>query len=1173
MSALGTSDPLQDRYNLIEGEIFLSGVHALARLPIDVMRRDQREGLNTATYISGYEGSPLSGYDLELSRHQEILLANNIHFQPGLNEELAATAVQGSQLVATYQGATVTGVVGFWYGKSPGFDRSVDAFRHNNLAGTHHYGGAIAIVGDDPGAKSSTVPGASEILMAELGMPILYPADPQDILDLGIHAVMMSRASGLWVGMKITTNVADGSSTAQVHPDRITSLAPIVMSNNQPYIHQVTGRLLQPNLTGLERSRNGVRLEIARKYGELNQLNRITISHPHDQIGIVAAGRTYLDLMQALRILGIGERELELQGVRLLQLRMINPLDTQFLRGFASGLKEIIVVEEKRAFIESALRNQLYSMENAPIITGKEDPRGVQLFQSENELNPDLIALSLARRLIEVGTFPQLELWLSKMQAIKPRVDLPLAIRMPYFCSGCPHNTSMKSPDGSLVGGGIGCHSLALLMDPKQVGNVMGLTQMGGEGAQWIGMAPFIDKDHLLQNLGDGTFHHSGSLAIRAAIAAKVNITYKLLYNSVVALTGGQSPVGVMSVPTIAEELILEGVKKIIITTEKPKDYKKFKLPAQVEVWHRDRVVEAQEVLSKIGGVSVLIHDQECATELRRKRKRGKIEKPVNRIMINERVCEGCGDCGEKSNCLSVQPIETKYGRKTHIDQSSCNVDLTCLKGDCPSFILVKPSNKKVAQEVEQAKEIKAWTHSDLPEPTYIVSTTKHVTRILGVGGTGVVTLTQILGVAATLAGKKVRTLDQTGMAQKGGAVIADIKISDDDELESNKCADGECDLYLGADLLVAADPKNLVVNNPERTIAVISTTKVATGQMVIDTGFQFPKLDNLMAPIQRTVRSDKTLTMDAREVAREICGDDQYANMVLAGAAYQLGALPISFQHIQRAIELNGVAIAHNLNAFQAGRRAVAEPDRLLTLVNSQKWDSKSPREGSAAIDSLVASLGISNPELRVLIADRYSELVKYQNKSYATDFFDFLNAIQKVQVNRELADTTFMTAITKNLFKLMAYKDEYEVARLSIDPQVKKNLELQFGVGSEMTFMLHPPMLRALGMKKKIKLGSWFKPFFEILAKMKGIRGSKFDLFGYAEVRKVERALITQYKKEILELLPQLNLTNLDVAIQIAELPDLIRGYESIKLRNVEIYQEQLNNLRKEFHQLVSH
>ena len=1158
---------LEDRYTAESGHVQMTGVQALARLPLNILRSDRARGLTTAVFISGYEGSPLGGYDLELQRHAGLLASYNLVFKPGVNEELAATSVQGSQLAAGLADARVEGVTGFWYGKSPGLDRASDALRHANLMGTHPKGGAVAFVGDDPAAKSSTVPGASEFLLADLGMPVLYPADPQDVLDLGVHAVAMSRLSGLWVALKIATNVADGSGTVEIGSDRVDPQLPLVMFEGQKFEHRLTARMLQPALSEMERTREGVRMDAARAYALANRLNRSETFGPRASssgasIGIIAAGKTYLDMRQALRILGLDEAELRARGVRLLRLAMVHPLIAPEIEEFADGLAEIIVVEEKRPFIESAVKEILYGVKNAPKVTGKTDPEGARLFAAYGELDADLIAAGLASRLGGFAEFATVTAWRARQALRRPVTQLPLASRTPYFCSGCPHNSSTKVPEGSLVGGGIGCHALVLMMEPGAVGDVVGLTQMGGEGAQWIGMAPFMrTRRHMLQNIGDGTFHHSGSLAVRAAAASGVNVTYKLLYNSAVAMTGGQQATGAMPIPALTKMLTAEGVRRIVITTAEPKRYRRADLAPTAEVWHRDRVVEAQEVLSQVEGVTVLIHDQECATELRRKRKRRLAADPAERVMINQRVCEGCGDCGEKSNCLSVQPIDTDFGRKTVIDQSSCNKDYSCLAGDCPSFLTVIPSAKPRARQATAP----ALAPDGVPDPPlrFDVARAPHTTRIAGVGGTGVVTLSQVLSTAGRIAGRQVRSLDQTGLAQKGGAVISDIKISAGEIEQSHKAVTGECDLYLGCDLLVAADAKNLAVADPETTIAVVSTTKVPTGKMVVDTTVPFPDVDATADRIRSATRGAESVFVDARGLSVTLFGTDQFANMLLAGVAFQTGALPLPAGAIEQAIELNGVQVEPNLQAFRRGRQRVAEPDAFAQAVAA--LSAVTPvRLPTGPEQRLIASVGAApGSELYRIVTARIPDLIGYQNSGYARRYADLVARVREAEDRAVPGESAMSEAVAEFGYKLMAYKDEYEVARLLTDPQAEAVVRAEFGEGARVSYQLHPPILRALGMKRKLTLGPWFRPGFRLLRAGKIVRGTRLDPFGYTQVRRVERELVDEYDGTIDDLLRQLSTETYQRAVEIARLPDLVRGYENIKLANVALYRTRVREL----------
>ena len=1131
---------LADRYEASEGVVHQTGVHALVRLLLDQRRHDRASGLDTRAFVSGYEGSPLAGLDLELGRRRTLLDEHGILFTPGLNEESAAMAVQGTQLASVAGGLKHDGVVGLWYGKAPGLDRASDALRHANLMGTHRHGGVLAVVGDDPAAKSSSVPCSSEFTFADLAMPTLYPGDPSEVVELGLHGVAMSRVAGLWTGLKITTAVADGSATSVV--GGFASVLPDLTIDGKPWTHTVTGHLLQPTLGPLERDLHRARLEITRRYAAANGINQIRVRTAGDTIGIIAAGKTWFDLRQALAALGLDDAELRRRGIRLLKLGMVWPLEPGIVREFASGLREIVVVEEKRAFIEIAVKDQLYGLRGAPAVFGKRRPGGSALFPDHGELDPDSIALALSTRLAEL---PSVTAWRENhVGRRRGRISLSLtalSARTPYFCSGCPHNSSTAAHpvDGvtPLVGAGIGCHAMVLMMDPRQAGEVTGLTQMGGEGTQWIGMAPFVEAQHLVQNLGDGTFHHSGSLAIRAAVAAGVNITYKLLHNATVAMTGGQDAVGAMSVPAITQLLAVEGVRRTIVTTDEPTRYRGVQLARGVEVWHRSRIAEAQRELAAIPGVTVLIHDQECAAEKRRKRRRGKLRPPTERVMINERVCEGCGDCGTKSNCLSVQPVDTEFGRKTRIDQSSCNLDFACLDGDCPSFLTVTPA-------LSAGRTPDALGPNSSPPPI-TAGRCQVAVRIAGVGGNGVLTVSQILATAAVIAGRHVRGMDQTGLAQKGGAVVSDLKIVESPLEIAGKLAERECDLYIGADLLVAADEKTLSVTDPTRTVAIVSTTKVPTGAMVIDTSVAFPPVDELTQRIGDAVSTGTWF--DARSLATRLFGDDQYANLLLVGAAYQTGALPLPADAIERAIALNGAAVEQNTQAFRRGRQIVANPRAL--------------DPAPTLLPPLVRVPALRAPEgseLARLVGIRVSELVDYQDEAYAARYVERVERVRAAEALAVPGSTSLAEAVAENLHKLMAYKDEYEVARLSLDMDIQ--VAQRFGVGARYRWRLHPPILRALGMKRKISLGSWFMPVFRLLNAMRKLRGTRLDIFGYAYIRRVERELIVEYEMIMDRIIDCLDSATHAVAIEVAGLPGLIRGYEHVKLASVERYRTEL-------------
>ncbi|MFT4008622.1 MAG: indolepyruvate ferredoxin oxidoreductase family protein [Nocardioidaceae bacterium] len=1163
MTAAATENALADRYNLREGSIYLSGLQALVRLPLDLRRYDDAQGRRTAAFISGYEGSPLAGYDLELGRRRALLDEHGIVFKPGVNEELAANAVQGSQLAGGQPGLRYDGVIGIWYGKAPGLDRASDALRHANLGGADPAGGALVLVGDDSTAKSSTVPSSSEIAMAELGLPVLSPSDPQDILDLGIHGIAMSRFTGLWVGMKISTNVADGSATTQVGTNRVVPVTPDNSFDDVPYVHEVSANFLQPTLSQLEHSLVNRRLVLAGRYARANALNRTYGATEDARVGIIVSGASYLDLCQSLAALGLDNDELERRGIRILRLGMVFPLDAEEIISFADELDEIIVVEEKRAFVETAVKDILYGRPDAPAVSGKTTLNRLPLMRADGDLGPEEITAALRQRLPEHITMPEI----SGVVFSRPRptrLSLPLLARTPYFCSGCPHNRSTRTPEGSLVGAGIGCSGMVAMMPRGRVGEVVGLTQMGGEGGTWLGMAPFVDTPHMLQNMGDGTFHHSGSLAIRAAVAGEVNITYKLLYNATVAMTGGQRAVGSMTVPEIVRELQSEGVKKIVITTEDPGRYRRVRLPADVEVRHRDRLEETQRELARIAGVTVLIHDQECATELRRKRKRNLVVEPAKRAFINERVCEGCGDCGDKSNCLSVQPVATTYGRKTQIHQASCNKDYSCLEGDCPSFLTVVPATR--GSDSTSRPTIGDLAETDLPAPRPVVPTGEFGMRITGIGGTGVVTVAQILATAGSLSGRFVRTLDQTGLAQKGGAVVSDVKLSSQPVLRANKVGRGEADLYLGCDVLVAASDSNLAVASPARTVAVVSTAEVPTGAMVTDTQVTFPSAGETTGRIQAVTRQAGSQFLDARRWTKDLFDDDQFANVFLVGVAYQTGALPLDAARIEEAIGLNGVQVERNIQAFRRGRQLVSDPDQLRHDLD-QLISPDVPADPDPASLRIAATVAAApDGELAELVQLRVSDLIGYQSQRYAERYAQLVERARAAEA-RVTGSETFAVAVAQHLHKLMAYKDEYEVARLSLDPALDAALRSQFGPGYRASYRLHPPILRALGMKRKLTLGRWFRLVFVVLRAMRPVRGTRLDPFGYARVRRLERSLVTEYAAMVGDLTETITADNHRLAVELAELPDMVRGYEEIKERNIERYRQRLTELRAEY------
>jgi len=1041
-------------------------------------------------------------------------------------------------------------VLAMWYGKAPGLDRAADSLRHGNFVGVSRTGGALAVVGDDPGCKSSTIPSASESLLASLQMPVFYPGNVQEVLDLGLHALAASRASGLWNGFKIVTSVADALGTAAVAPSRVIPVMPTVEWNGKPYEHVPNGNLLAPASLDMERTLFGPRMELALAYARENGINRVEGARDA-WLGIVAAGKPYYDLMHALRELGLDRDGLERAGIRILKLGMIWPVEPEIVSEFAHGLDEVLVAEEKGPFLETHLKEALYGTPSAPRILGKRDESGEALLPRELDLDADLIARAVAARLAARGVrIDSVEARLRKLAEIHGRpAELPMAERTPFFCSGCPHNSSVKAPEGTLVGGGIGCHTMVLL-NPEGKGEITGITQMGGEGAQWIGMAPFTDDNHLVQNLGDGTFHHSGSLAVRAAVAAGVNITYKLLYNDHVAMTGGQDIEGQLSVPDLTRWLELEGVQQIIVTAEDTSRYKGVKLASIAELRDRGELLNAQQELAGVEGVTVLIHDQECAAELRRKRKRGKAAEPAERVWINERVCEGCGDCGEKSNCLSVLPVETEFGRKTQIHQASCNKDLTCLEGDCPSFLTVVPG--------EKAKHRTPPLEIELPEPRRLVGEEDFGVRMMGIGGTGVVTVNQVLGMAALLDGLHVSGLDQTGLSQKGGPVISDLRITREPLAAASKAPAGSIDLYLGFDLLGAASAKNLLTADRERTVAVVSTSAVPTGRMVIDVDERFPELAGQLDKIDAATRSEHNLYLDAQRLSERLFGDHMMTNTLALGAAYQRGLLPVSGEALERAIELNGAAVEKNLAALRWGRAVVAAPDAVEAATRAPEA-VEAVRELSD-LEQYLVGLAVNGDrgELRRVAELRVPELIAYQDADWARRWAELVRRVQVAEQERTPGHSELAEAVARQLHKLMAYKDEYEVARLHLDAVERAKLDAEFGDDAKVYFMLHPPLLRALGLKRKLKLGRWFVPAFRALYRMRRLRGTRLDPFGRAEVRRVERELIEDYEAMVAEALTLLTPETHDAVVDLLELPDVVRGYEEIKLRNVTLYRK---------------
>jgi len=1125
---------IRDRYELAAGEVFMTGVQALVRVLLDQHRADLDAGLRTASLVSGYQGSPLAGFDREVARLGSLAAENEIVLRPAVNEELGATAVWGSQLAGTLPSPRFDGVLGVWYGKAPGVDRSADAIRHGNYVGTDPRGGVLALVGDDPACKSSTIPGASESLLAALHVPVLVPGSVQEALDLGRHAIACSRASGLWAALKVVTNVADAAGTVAVGVDRVRPQLPTLEWEGRPYAHRPSAHLLAPQSLEMERTLVEVRLQLAKRYARLNELNRVVLDGPGARLGIVAAGTTAHDVRRALADLSLGAEA----PVRLLQIAMPYPLEESAVREFARGLDEVVVVEERGPFLELLVKDALYGTQAAPLVTGQRDGEGRSLLPAHGVLDADAISRVLGARLLAREELPSVRARLRELDEIAARPSAELgAVRTPFFCSGCPHNSSTLTPEGEIVGAGIGCHTMVML-SRKGHGEVTGITQMGGEGAQWIGAAPFVEVPHFTQNLGDGTFHHSGSLAIRAAVAAGLDVTYKLLFNGTVAMTGGQDVEGQMGVVAAAHSLAAEGVSRIVITTEDTGRYAGVALPGVAEVRDRGEMLRVQRELAAVPGVTILLHDQACAAELRRARKRGLAPDPPQRVLINERVCEGCGDCGEKSGCLSVEPVETEFGRKTRINQTTCNKDYSCLEGDCPSFLTIISDSSGAKAKVEPA-----LPPVELPDPPACADEDVRI-RLVGIGGTGVVTVGQVLGMAALLDGRHASGLDQTGLSQKAGPVVSDVRLTTHPVEDGVTVPGASLDLLLGLDLLGAAERRNLRAADPERTVAIVSDSIVPTGGMVVDV--DAPGIDAAAArrAIDSGTRAADNLYVDAQELCERVLGNTAPANILVLGAALQSGLLPISLDALEQAIQLNGTGVEHNLAALAWGRAAVAAPEAFAAALAP----SGAATAASAAARELLGELGAEDAELRALLERRVEDLFGWGGSKAARRYVEAIAAVRASEAERLPGSTALSAEVARGLHKLSAYKDEYEVARLHLEGLA------DLPPDAKVKFHLHPPLLRALGMKRKLKFGRWFVPAFRLLRRARFLRGTFFDPFGHAKVRRVERELPGEYLALVEAAAAELSPETLERAREIAALPDRVRGYEEIKLAGVE-------------------
>jgi indolepyruvate ferredoxin oxidoreductase len=1115
---------LEDRWSATEGWFYMTGMQALVRLPIQQRLRDEAAGLNTGGYISGYRGSPLGRFDIELWRADAILKQHNIVFRPGLNEDLAATAIWGAQHLTSFPGATVEGVFGIWYGKGPGVDRSGDVLRHANFTGVSPKGGAIALAGDDHGAKSSTAVNFSDTSFVAVGMPVLYPSNTQELIDFGLHGIAMSRFSGCWVGMKIVTDVAEGGGTVYVGPESPTIVIPERPSNPPGGFG---ARAIDMPLMQEERLYSH-KLPAALVYARANALNRIVGDSADARVGVVAAGKAWQDLLQALGNLGLADNGAS-AGLRLLKIGLVWPLDPVVVRDFARGLDLVVVIEEKRPLLEDQIRSILYGSANPPRIVGKffdglafDPAHGAAAVPNHGETTPELVAGVLVKALRQHDPACALSAPEPPGRVLSNR---PPPMRNPGFCAGCPHNRSTKVPEGSRALAGIGCHWMAQLVNPLQTSTA---SHMGGEGTMWLGQQPFTTEGHVFANIGDGTYAHSGSLAIRQAIAADVPITYKILYNGFVSMTGGQPIEGGMTPIQILAELAAEGVKKLALVADDPGRYAGVPLPPGVSLRHRDEMDETQREFRDFKGVSVILYDQPCATERRRLRKRGKWADPAIRTFIHPEVCEGCGDCGKVSNCMAIEPLETEFGRKRRINQSSCNKDFSCVEGFCPSFVTVHGGRLR---KVDVATPLSPYL-PPVPEPALPEIGEPYNVLVAGIGGSGVVTVSQTLAVAAYLDGLFSSNLDLTGLSQKYGAVTAHVRIArTPDALHATRIASGEADAMIGCDLLVAAGDECLSKLNAGSR-AVISADLTPTADFARNPNWSVDA-DGLIERL-KTALGDKALVLDAQRLAQDLLGDPIASNMFMLGAAWQKGMVPLRRAAIDRAIELNGVAIAANKQAFEWGRRAAHDLASVEGLVAGRQPEGEPP------------------PSLDALIERRAAYILASRGEADAKRYRTLVERVRAAERQAGLGEA-MTTAVARAYHKLIAVKDEWEVARLFASHDFQRALSAEFEGPYKLHFHIGAwPFARPdpqTGVVGKGETGPWAMTAFRVMARLKFLRGTWLDPFRSSDERKLEQRLVAEYEADIKELIARLAPANHAIAVWIAGLPETIRGYGRVK------------------------
>ncbi len=1124
---------LEHRYERERGRVYLTGVQALVRLPLMQRRRDLAAGLSTAGFISGYRGSPLGTYDLALWQAKDMLESHHVRFSPGVNEDLAATAVWGSQQTGLYPGPRYDGVFAIWYGKGPGVDRSCDALKHGNYAGASATGGVLVLAGDDPGAKSSSIAHQSEPALVHCGIPILNPADVQEYLDFGLQGFALSRYSGSWIAMKCLTDTVDSARSVAIDPERVSIRMPGDFERPEG-LH-----IGWQNLPlAVERRLYQQRLPAVQAFVRSNNLDRLVFPSARRRLGIVTTGKAHLDVLQALAELGIDEQGAEELGLSIYKVAMSWPLEPVGARHFAEGLEDVLVVEEKRPLIEEQLARLLYNSAARPRLSGKTDERGAPLVPAEGELTPQTVEIAL-RAWLERRA-PELATTLAgRSYAFAAPPSVGALARLPSFCSGCPHNTSTVVPDDSLALGGIGCHGMAVWLPDR---HTLAVTQMGGEGANWIGAAPFTETRHVFQNIGDGTYFHSGLLAIRAAVTAGVPITYKLLVNGAVAMTGGQpiegEPLqGEITVPEIARQLDAEGVRRIAVVSEDPKKYPSdARFPPGVSFHHRDQLDRVQRELREWPGVSALVYDQTCAAEARRLRKRGRYPDPDRRVVINELVCEGCGDCGVQSNCISIEPVETELGRKRRINQSSCNKDFSCLKGYCPSFVTLRGARLRKTGLAAGASDADALLAA-LPPPVAADASRPVNVLVAGIGGSGVVTLGALLGMAAHLEGKGCSVLDVTGLAQKNGPVTSHVRIANDPgALFATRIGAGAADLVLGCDIVVTSGAEVLSKLAKGRSLVIVNEHVAPTADFATH-----PDLDlsagAMQDAIRRSAGEDGCRLLPATELATALLGDAIAANLFLLGYALQLGRLPVGLPALERAIELNGRAVQTNLRALAFGRLAAHDFEAAVRAARP----ALRPAEAAPATT------------LEAVVARRAEFLTAYQNAAYARRYRELVERVSARERERAPGRAGLAEAVARYYFKLLAYKDEYEVARLWTDGSFRRQLEREFESWDRVELHLAPQIANPrdpdTGRARKWILGPWVFRGLGLLAKLKFLRGTLLDPFGWTAHRRRERELIREYERTLAGLLAGLSPETHPIAVEIASLPEQIRGFDLVK------------------------